>query len=145
MRCLPGVAHRLGPFGCGKARLKPLRRLFRMDAVSFKNPKNAIGHGGRRISRSCFHNEHLIGQTSLLVALRKRGYALRRDSEARTQARNCSGVLVGGAGAGFGVTAAGAAAFFVAVRTSIRASCLVAKSFASASTVSAGEPSRAMR
>jgi hypothetical protein len=75
------------------------------------------------------------------------GYALRRKSEVRTRARNCSGVAVG-TGSGFGFTTAGAAgfvAFFVVLRAASRASCLVAKSFASASIVSAGEPSRATR
>jgi hypothetical protein len=79
-----------------------------------------------------------------------RGYARRRNSAARTRSRNCSGVSVdrAEAGAGFGFTMAGAAAsaaFFAALRAASCASCLVAKSFASASTVSAGEPSRAMR
>jgi hypothetical protein len=68
-------------------------------------------------------------------------YALRRKSEARTRLRNCSGLSVGGVGAGVGFTAAGAAALGAASR----ASCLVAKSFASAPTASATDPSRAMR
>jgi hypothetical protein len=66
---------------------------------------------------------------------------------ARTRSRHCSGGLVGGAGACFGFATAGPAAstaFFAALRASC-ASCLVAKSFASASTVSAGAPSRAIR
>jgi hypothetical protein len=41
----------------------------------------------------------------------KRGYARRRNSAARTRSRNCSGVSVGSAGAGFGFTTAGAAGF----------------------------------
>jgi hypothetical protein len=79
---------------------------------------------------------------------RRIGYALRRKSEARTRSRNCFAVSVGGAGTGFGFTTAGAAAsaaFFAALRAASCASWLVAKSFASASTVSAGVPSRAMR
>jgi hypothetical protein len=82
----------------------------------------------------------------------KRAYALQRKSAARTRERNCSGVSGGGAGggalAGFGFTTAGAAvfaAFFAAVRAASRARCLVAKSFALASTISADDPSRAMR
>jgi hypothetical protein len=78
--------------------------------------------------------------------------ALRRKSEARTRSRNCFGVSGGGAGggalAGFDFAMAGAAvfaAFFAAVPAASRARCLVAKSFALASTISAGEPSRAMR
>jgi hypothetical protein len=85
-------------------------------------------------------------------AIAERGYALRRKSAARTRARNCSGVSGvvsgGGVGAGAGFTVAGAAGFatfFAALRAASRASCLAAKSFASASTVSAGAPSRAMR
>jgi hypothetical protein len=66
-------------------------------------------------------------------------YALRRKSAARTRARNCSGVSGGEAGAGFGFTIAGAtvfAAFFAALRAANFPSCLVAKSFAAASTAS---------
>jgi predicted lipid-binding transport protein (Tim44 family) len=64
-------------------------------------------------------------------------YARRRNSAARTRSRNCSGVdgvSVGGAGAGFGFTTAGAAASaaFLALRAASCASCLVAKFFASA-------------
>jgi hypothetical protein len=47
-------------------------------------------------------------------------------------------------GAGFGLAGA-AAFFFVALRASSRASCLAARSFAPASTIEAGVPSRAMR
>jgi len=75
-------------------------------------------------------------------------YARRRNSAARTRARNCSGVSVGGTGAAFGFTAAcdaGFATFFAALRAASFASCLAAKSFASASTVSAGAPSSGMR
>jgi hypothetical protein len=92
------------------------------------------------------HDHHIMEQSAPSQSDPPlRAYALRRKSEARTRARNCSGVLVGGAGAGacFGFTAAGA--FFAASRAASRASCLPAKSFASASTVSAGAPSRAMR
>ena len=54
----------------------------------------------------------------------------------------------GGALADFGFTTAGGlvfATFFAAVPAASRARCLVAKSFALASIISAGEPSRAMR
>jgi hypothetical protein len=77
----------------------------------------------------------------------KRGYVVRRKSEARTRLRNCSGVsgfLVGGSEAGFDFTTPGGAAF-AALRAAICASCLVAKSFAFASIISAGEPSSATR
>jgi len=84
-------------------------------------------------------------QTGTTPALRD-GYALRRKSEARTRARNCSGVSAGGAGAGVGFTTAGEAVFasffLAAFRAASSASRLVAKSFASASTGSAGAPSR---
>jgi hypothetical protein len=56
-------------------------------------------------------------------------------------ARNCCGVSGGGAGDGD----CGFAAFFATLRAAIRASCLAARSFASASTVSAGVPSREVR
>ena len=63
--------------------------------------------------------------------------------------RNCFGVSGGGAEgalARFDLTAVGAALFAVAVVLAARrARCLVAKSFALGSTISAGEPSRAMR
>ena len=55
------------------------------------------------------------------------------------------GVSVGGPGAGFGFTTAGAAAsaaFFAASRAASRASCLAAKSFASAAG-SAGDEGEA--
>jgi hypothetical protein len=71
-------------------------------------------------------------------------YARRRKRPAHTRPRNCSGVSVGRVGAGFGLTTAAApasAAFLAALRAASCASCLVAKAFASASTVSAGEPS----
>lgn len=76
------------------------------------------------------------------------GYALRRRSEARTLARNCSGVSGGGVGASVGFTKPLAAAFvsrFAAWRAITSASCLAAKSLALVSTASAGAPSRAMR
>jgi hypothetical protein len=75
-------------------------------------------------------------------------YALRRNSEARTRLRNCSGasvgLLVAPAAPGLGFTAAGSAAF-AALRAASCASRLVAKSLACASTGSAGVPSRLMR
>jgi hypothetical protein len=77
---------------------------------------------------------------------RKSGYALRRNREARTGARNCSAVSVGGEGAGVvGFTTAGDvvfASFFAALRAASCASRLVAKFFATASTASAGAPKR---
>ena len=83
---------------------------------------------------------------------RNRIYALRRNSDARTRSRNCfctsGGEAGGGALAGCDFATAGAAlfaAFFGAVSAARRARCLVAKSFALASTLPAGEPSRAMR
>jgi phosphate-selective porin len=51
-----------------------------------------------------------------IAATAERAYALRRKSEARTRSRNCSGVSVGGAGAGFTTTgAAGFTTFFAAM------------------------------
>jgi len=77
-------------------------------------------------------------QTGTKAALRGAGfwrsYALRRKSPARTRARNCSGVWGGVLGAAFGFTTAGAAAF-AALRASRSASCLAARSFASASSL----------
>jgi hypothetical protein len=64
-------------------------------------------------------------------------YALRRKSEARTLSRNG----IGGSGGVAGGGDFGFAAFFATFRASSLASCLFAKSFASASTVSAGAPS----
>jgi hypothetical protein len=61
---------------------------------------------------------------------------------------HCSGVSVGKVGAGFGFTtaaAAASAAFFAALHAASCASFLVAKSFAAASIISAGEPSRPIR
>src|ERR1700674_3397336 len=82
----------------------------------------------------------------------QRAQTLRRKSDARTRSRNCFGVSGGGAEGGalarFDFTAVGAAlfaAFFAVVLAARRARCLVAKSFALGSTISAGEPSRAMR
>jgi hypothetical protein len=68
---------------------------------------------------------------ALPIAPGPRGYALRRKSAARTRARNCSGVSVGGAGAGIGFTTVGTAvfaAFFAALRAASCASRLAAKS-----------------
>jgi hypothetical protein len=50
------------------------------------------------------------------------GYAVRRRSEARTRARNCSGVSAGAAGAAFCFTTA---AVFAALRTARSASRLI--------------------
>ena len=81
----------------------------------------------------------------------QRAYALRRKSEARTKSRNCFGVAGGRAGggalAGFDFTTVDAAlsAAVFATLPAASARCLVAKSFALASTISAGDPSRAMR
>ena len=83
---------------------------------------------------------------------RKPAQTLRRKSDARTRSRNCFGVSGGGAEggalAGFDFTAVGAAlfaAFFAVVPAARRARCSVAKFFALASTISAGEPSRVIR
>jgi hypothetical protein len=89
--------------------------------------------------------------TSLVLPVRCRAasnYARRRKRAVRTRSRNCSGVSVGGVGADFGFTTAAAvasAAFFAALRAASCASFLVAKSFAAASIISAGEPSRPIR
>lgn len=73
-------------------------------------------------------------------------------SDARTRSRSCFGLSRGGAESGalarFDFTAVGAAlfaGFFAAVLAARRARCLVAKSLALGATISAGEPSRAMR
>jgi hypothetical protein len=68
------------------------------------------------------------------------GGGRRRNGVART--RSVSGF---GFGFGFGFAMEGAAAFLAAFRAASRASCVPARSFAPASTVSAGVPSRAMR
>jgi hypothetical protein len=83
---------------------------------------------------------------------RKRDYPFRRKSDARTRSRNGFGVSGGEAGGGglaaFDFTTVGAAlftAFLAVVLAARRARCLVAKSLALASTISPGEPSRAIR
>jgi hypothetical protein len=79
----------------------------------------------------------VLSRDAVTICCRKRAYALRLKSEARTRSRNCfgvaGGVSVGGALAGFGFATAGAgvfAAFFAAVTAASRARCLVAKAFA---------------
>ena len=68
----------------------------------------------------------------------KNGAAQYRERRAHLCRRlGCDGAVFGLAGA--------AAFFFAALRASSRASCLAARSFAPASTVAAGVPSRDMR
>ena len=113
----------------------------RKDVASRTHPAGISGAGAGFRLRVIMH-------VIIITRDRERGYALRRKSAALTRVRNCSGVSGSEVGAGAGFTAAGAggfAAFFAALRAASFASCLVARSFASAPTGSAGAPSTAMR
>jgi hypothetical protein len=110
-----------------------------LDELAAPRPSDGCGTGSKPIGEDYLENGC------------KRAYAFRRKSDARTKSRNGFGVsgrrVGGGALAGFDFTVGVKlfAAFFAVVLAARRARCLVAKSFALASTISAGEPSRAMR
>jgi hypothetical protein len=114
----------------------PSRASSRQCAVSC--PLTATGGRPRRK----VHRRVSRGASAMRHSERK------RNRPARTRSRNCSGVSVGRVGRGLGFPTAAlaiSAAFFAALRASSCAICLVASSFASASTNSAGEPSRPTR
>ena len=104
--------------------------------------RNMGGFGGARAGNA---PSRATGRRGGSFWLRLIGpYVRRRNRPARTRSRNCVDFSVAGAGFRFGFALA-VAVCFAALRAASLANCLVANSFASASTGSAGAPSRVKR